>query len=146
MIVTRDRNTLSTYGPCVGARGTLAAQQGADLMVAVHGDGAPTTGRGFHVIGPAHYRGYTDDISADSRSWPGDDLGPDRGGLVPTTYLRSPLSVRGDVGTLNMSDVPTVTVETLNMRNAADARLASTASGRQRIATGLYYGIVRYLT
>ncbi len=53
--------------------------------------------------------------------------------------------MRKDVGTLNMSDVPTVMVETLNMRNAADARLASTAAGRQRMATGLYYGIVKYL-
>ncbi len=38
--ITRDRNTTATYGPCVGARGSFAAQEGADLMVSVHGDGA----------------------------------------------------------------------------------------------------------
>jgi N-acetylmuramoyl-L-alanine amidase len=144
--VTRDRNTTSTYGPCVGARGSFAAQQGADLMVSVHGDGAPSTGRGFHVIAPAYYKGYTDDISTASRTLAWKMIsGLTAGGLTPTTYLSSPLSVRKDVGTLNMSDVPTVMVETLNMRNAADARIASTATGRQRMAQGLYYGIVKYL-
>lgn len=144
--VTRDRNTTSTYGPCVGARGSFAAQEGADLMVSVHGDGAPSSGRGFHVIAPAYYKGYTDDISTESRSLAWRMIsGLTAGGLQPTTYLSSPLSVRKDVGTLNMSDVPTVMVETLNMRNGADARLASTAAGRQRIATGLYYGIVKHL-
>lgn len=144
--VTRDRNTTSTYGPCVGARGSFAAQEKADLMVSVHGDGAPSTGRGFHVIAPAYYKGYTDDISAPSRTLAYRMIaGLKAGGLTPTTYLASPLSVRKDVGTLNVADVPTVMVETLNMRNAADARLASTAAGRQRIATGLYYGILKYL-
>lgn len=144
--ITRDRNTTATYGPCVGARGSFAAQEGADLMVSVHGDGAPSSGRGFHVIAPAYYKGYTDDISTESRTLAWNMIsGLTAGGLQRTTYLPSPLSVRKDVGTLNMSDVPTVMVETLNMRNAADARIASTAAGRQRMATGLYYGIVKYL-
>ena len=67
VILTRDRNTRGTYGPCIGARGTLAAQQGAELMVAVHADGAPASGRGFHIIGPKLYPGYTDDIYAGSK-------------------------------------------------------------------------------
>ena len=44
-----------------------------------------------------------------------------------------------------MSNVPTAIVETLNMRNAADARIAMSAAGRQRVALALYAGIVRYL-
>lgn len=146
VVVTRDRNTRGTYGPCVGARGSFPSQQKADLMVSVHGDGAPSSGRGFHVITPGVLTGYTDDIAAPSRTLALRMIDGMRFvGLRSTTYLSSPLSVRKDVGTLNMSDVPTVMVETLNMRNAADARLASTAAGRQKIAMGLYSGIVRYL-
>ena len=41
------------------------------------------------------------------------------------------LDVRSDLGTLNLSDVPTVMVELGNMRNAADARvMASRRVGR----------------
>lgn len=144
--VTRDRNNAATYGPCVGARGAFAAQEGADLMVSVHGDGAPASGRGFHVIAPAYYQGYTDDIYTSSRSLATQMIaGLSAGGLPRTTYLSSPLSVRKDVGTLNTSDVPTVMVESLNMRNTADTRTASRAAGRQKVATGLYYGILKYL-
>lgn len=146
VFVTRDRNSTGTYGPCVGARGSFAAQEKANLMVSVHGDGAPASGRGFHVIAPAYYPGYTDDIYAGSRSLALQMIaGLTAGGMPRTTYLSSPLSVRKDVGTLNMSNVPTVMVEALNMRNAADARIASTAAGRQKVATGLYYGILKYV-
>jgi N-acetylmuramoyl-L-alanine amidase len=67
------------------------------------------------------------------------------GGLTPTTYLAGPLSVRKDVGSFNTANVPSISVETLNMRNAADARLASSAAGRQKIAAALYAGILRYV-
>jgi N-acetylmuramoyl-L-alanine amidase len=44
-----------------------------------------------------------------------------------------------------MSNVPTITVETLNMRNSRDAAIAQSTTGRQKVATGLYAGILRYL-
>jgi N-acetylmuramoyl-L-alanine amidase len=53
--------------------------------------------------------------------------------------------VRKDVGSFNTANVPSISVETLNMRNAADARLASSAAGRQKIAAALYAGILRYV-
>ena len=53
--------------------------------------------------------------------------------------------LRKDTGAINVSDVPTITVETLNMRNRADAARASSKAGRQKVAKGLYAGIVRYL-
>jgi N-acetylmuramoyl-L-alanine amidase len=146
VIVTRDRNTTDTYGPCVGARGALGAQEHLDFMVSVHGDGAPSSGRGFHVIAPARYVGYTDDIYVASRALATQMItGLKAGGLTPTTYLAGPLSVRKDVGSFNTANVPSISVETLNMRNAADARLASSAAGRQKIAAALYAGILRYV-
>lgn len=145
VVVTRDRNDSSTYGPCVGARGAFGAQEHAALMVSVHGDGAPSTGRGFHVIVPAYYKGYTDDIYGKSTLL-GKALITGMGSYFQrSTYLSRTLSVRKDQGTLNMSNVPTAIVETLNMRNAADARIAMSAAGRQRVALALYAGIVRYL-
>jgi N-acetylmuramoyl-L-alanine amidase len=145
VVLTRDRNTTSTYGPCVGARGSLGKQEKVRFMVAVHADGGPSTGRGFHVIAPAYYKGYTDDIYTQSRTLATSMIaGLKAGGLTPTTYLSSPLSVRKDVGSHNMSDVPIITVETLNMRNSSDARIASTSSGRQKVAYAIYLGILRY--
>jgi N-acetylmuramoyl-L-alanine amidase len=147
VILTRDRNTRGTYGPCIGARGTLAAQVGAELMVSVHADGAPSSGRGFHIIGPKRYVGYTDDIYAGSKRLAKRMVaGMVATGLPRSTYLSSTIQLRKDTGAINVSDVPTITVETLNMRNRADAARAKSAAGRQLVAQGLYAGIVRYLT
>ena len=146
VVVTRDRNDRATYGPCVGARGALPSQEKAALMVQVHGDGGPSTGRGFHVIAPAYYKGYTDDIYRGSTKLAAAMVaGMVSKGLLRSTYLSSTIQVRKDTGAINMSNVPTVTVETLNMRNASDAALAMSTTGRQKVATGLYAGILRYL-
>ena len=145
VVVTRDRNTNDTFGPCVGARGALPAQEKAAFMVQVHGDGAPSGGRGFHVIAPAYYKGYTDDIYAGSAKLAAAMVvGMVSTGLPRSTYLSQTVQVRKDTGAINMSNVPTVTVETLNMRNAADAALAMSTAGRQKVAAGLYAGILRY--
>ena len=146
VVVTRDRNTASTYGPCVGARGAFPSQEHAAFMVQVHGDGAPSSGRGFHVIAPAYYKGYTDDIYVGSGKLAKAMVaGMVSAGLPRSTYLSSTIQVRKDTGAINMSNVPTVTVETLNMRNSRDAAVAMSTTGRQKVATGLYAGILRYL-
>jgi N-acetylmuramoyl-L-alanine amidase len=145
VMVTRDRNTVASYGPCIGARGAFGSQEKARFMVQVHADGGPSGGHGFHAIVPAYYKGYTDDIYRASRILGLDMIaGMKSRGFRPATYLSTPLQVKKDTGAQNMSDVPIVTIETLNMRNAADARIATTATGRQRIALGLFAGIVRY--
>ncbi len=146
VVVTRDRNTVSTYGPCVGARGAFPSQEKAALMVQVHGDGGPSAGRGFHVIAPAYYKGYTDDIYRGSAKLATAMVsGMVSAGMRRSTYLSKTIQVRKDTGAINMSNVPTVTVETLNMRNSRDAAIATSTSGRQKIAAGLYAGILRYL-
>jgi N-acetylmuramoyl-L-alanine amidase len=145
VVVTRDRNTTTTYGPCIGARGALPSQEKASFMVQVHADGGPSSGRGFHVIAPAYYKGYTDDIYAGSGKLAKAMVaGMLATGLPKTTYLSSVIQVRKDTGAINMSNVPTITVETLNMRNASDAARAMSTTGRQKVAAGLYAGILRY--
>lgn len=145
VVVTRDRNSAATYGPCVGARGAFPSQEKAAFMVQIHADGGPASGRGFHVIAPALYKGYTDDMYVGSRAL-GNAMvvGMRTQSFRPATYLSKVVQIRKDQGGLNTSDVPTVTVETLNMRNAADARLAMSSAGRQKVAAALYAGILRY--
>jgi len=146
VVVTRDRNTTATYGPCIGARGALPSQEKAALMVQVHADGGPSTGRGFHIIAPAYYKGYTDDIYVGSaRLANAMVVGMAASGIPRSTYLSKTIQVRKDTGAINMSNVPTVTVETLNMRNSRDAAIAMSTAGRQKVAAGLYAGILRYL-
>jgi N-acetylmuramoyl-L-alanine amidase len=146
VVVTRDRNTRATYGPCVGARGAFPSQEHAALMVQVHADGGPSTGRGFHIIAPAYYKGYTDDIvKGSARLAAAMVTGMAASGVPRSTYLSKTIQVRKDTGAINMSNVPTITVETLNMRNSRDAAIAQSTTGRQKVATGLYAGILRYL-
>ena len=102
-------------------------------MVQVHADGGPSTGRGFHIIAPAllpglHRRHLRRRPACSPRRWsPAWSRRP-----AAPTYLSSTIQVRKDTGAINMSDVPTITVETLNMRNASDARAPSSTTGRQR--------------
>ncbi|MBI1378436.1 MAG: N-acetylmuramoyl-L-alanine amidase [Frankiales bacterium] len=144
VVVTRDRNSATTYGPCVSARGSFGQFEKAAFMLSVHADGGPSTGRGFHVIVPAYYKGYTDDIAARSRVLGNDLIAGMSTSFQRTTYLSNVLSVRKDQGTLNMSNVPVAVVETLNMRNRYDARIATSRLGRQQVAHALLVGILRY--
>jgi len=146
VVLTRDRNTLDSYGPCIGARGAFGKQQHAKFMVQIHADGGPAAGHGFHTIVPANSgRGNT------ALTWRQDQVlakamiaGMKSGGFTPATYLSSPMQVRSDQGAMTVSQVPIVTVETLNMRNSGDASVATSSTGRQRVANALYLGILRY--
>lgn len=145
VVMTRSVNSRDAWGPCVWDRGGFGASQGADLMVSIHADGAPSSGRGFHVIAPGSIPGWTDDIAPASRRLARAMIqGMSGAGATAATYLSSPLSVRSDQSTLNFADVPTVIVEMGNMRNRTDARLMSSASGQQTYAEQLAAGITRY--
>jgi len=50
------------------------------------------------------------------------------------------LTVRDDLGGLNLSTVPTVFIECGDMRDAQDAALLTDASGRMRAAQGIADG------
>lgn len=146
VVVTRDRNTRDTWGPCIGARGAFGKQQHAAFMVQIHADGGPSGGHGFHTIVPAD-----SGLGSTALTWRQSRVlaramiaGMESGGFGPATYLSSPLQIRSDQGAMTVSQVPIVTVETLNMRNSGDAAVATSSTGRQRIAKALYLGILRY--
>ncbi|MCU1591504.1 MAG: cell wall hydrolase/autolysin [Frankiales bacterium] len=147
--LTRTTESYSLWGPCIDVRGRFGAKVHADLMVSLHGDGAPSQYRGFFVIRPALRKGWTDDIYARSNT-----LGQYvRAGLDAVKLARANdyggdgLDTRGDLGTLNWSNVPVVMIEMGNMRNAGDAARMSSASSRNNVyAAGLARGITAYLT
>ena len=82
---------------------------------------------------------YADDIRAPSHVF----ATAVHAGLLAAGFHRSPAyggdgyDVRRDLGTLNLSVVPTVMVELGNMRNAADARCMTRQLCRGRYADGL---------
>jgi N-acetylmuramoyl-L-alanine amidase len=146
--LTRTRNSETLWGPCVDARGRFGAAVDADLAVSLHADGARAGARGFHVIAPTARAPWTTDIAADSwRLARALRAGLDARGVLRSTYLAGGTALvrRSDLGTLNLSDVPIAMIETGNMRNAADARLMRSTSGRATYATGVVRGIRRYL-
>ncbi len=146
IVMTRTTNSVGEYGPCIDFRGRFGKAEGAVLKVSIHADGAPKSGHGFHIIAPANYAGYTDDIyRASGKLARAMVVGMTAAGLTESTYISGAINVRKDQGTLNMSDIPTVIVETLNMRNAADAEMAASPGGRQQVADALVGGIRAFL-
>ena len=145
--VYMSRTSDTGYGPCIDARGKFGARVHAQLTVSIHGDGSGSTDRGFFVMKPGYVRGYTDDILARSATL----AKAIRSGLLSAGvrmanyYATNGLATRLDMGTFNMSNVPVVMVELGNMKNALDASMMKSASGRDRYAAGLVAGIRTYL-
>jgi N-acetylmuramoyl-L-alanine amidase len=69
-----------------------------------------------------------------------------RAGFPPSTYVgRDGLSPRADLAGLNLATRPTVLVECANMRNPAEAALVASAAGRDRYASAIADGVLRFL-
>jgi len=148
VFLTRTVNSAYAWGPCVDVRGRFGALVGADLMVSIHGDGAPASGRGFHVIMPSARAPWTTDIAWASRRLAlALRAGFDAQHLPRASYINhgSGLNTRWDLATLNLSDVPVALVEVGNMRNVSDARRMTSYAGRARYADAVVTGIRDYL-
>jgi N-acetylmuramoyl-L-alanine amidase len=147
--MTRHANRQDRWGPCVDVRGRAGNAIDADLKISVHADGSYAAGaRGFHVIAPADRAPWTDDIHDSSmRLATSVRAGLQARRFVVANYVAGGdgLDVRSDLGTLNLSDVPTVMVELGNMRSAAEARVMTSADGRSRYARGLVTGARSFL-
>ncbi|MFH0244562.1 N-acetylmuramoyl-L-alanine amidase [Streptomyces sp. HK10] len=143
------------YGPCVDERARTGNEAGADAVVSVHADGSGEGDRGFHVILPARVT----EGSADTRpvTGPSRRLGEhlvrafaEATGSGPADYLGGPvaetgLTVRDDLGGLNLSRVPKVFLECGNMRDPREARRLADPEWRQRAARGVAEGVRAFL-
>jgi N-acetylmuramoyl-L-alanine amidase len=153
VVLTRTSNREDRWGPCVDARGqagnTLPDGGSADLKISLHGDGSTATGaHGFHVIYPPSRAPWTDDIAKPSRRLARATLDAlTAKGFSVATYIAGGdgLDARTDLGTLNLSDIPTVMVELGNMRDSGDASVMSSPSGQRRYARALAAAVGTYL-
>lgn len=147
--LTRTSNRQDRWGPCVDERGRAGNRVGADLKMSIHGDGSYAAGaRGFHVIAPTDRRPWTHDIHRSSKR-----LALDTRAALKSARFRvanyiaggDGLDFRADLGTLNLSDVPTVMIEAGNMRNRADARWMTRPESRKTYARALAEAVRRFL-
>lgn len=148
--MTRHSNRQDRWGPCVDVRGRAGnSSPAADLKISVHGDGSVSSGaHGFHVIAPTDRRPWTHDIYRSSRRLAVGVRSSLRGAGVPVANYTAGgdgLDFRSDLGTLNLSDVPTVMVELGNMRDARDAHRMTTRAGRATYARALSDAVRRFL-
>jgi len=146
VVLTRKNN--AGVGPCIDERARIGNRAHADAAVSIHADGGPSSGRGFHVIYPESIPGLTADIVAASKRLALDlRAAYQQGTRMPRAdYIGSDgLDQRGDLGGLNLSDVPKVFIETGNMNNAADAAKLSAPEFRQRVAAAIAVGIERFV-
>lgn len=145
VVLTRDSNSYDDWGPCVWDRAALANRLDADAMISIHADGASSGSKGFFAMAPTRIKGWTDDvIKVDRRLAHAMIDGMKAAGGVPSNYIRDQLLISSTTTTLNMSDVPTTTIEVGNMRNSSDARRMSSEQGQQQYADWLFAGIERF--
>ncbi|HLR85635.1 MAG TPA: N-acetylmuramoyl-L-alanine amidase [Nocardioidaceae bacterium] len=145
--LTRHSNRRDRWGPCVSVRGRAGNRWKAHLKISVHADGSTSQGRGFHLIAPTRREDSKPGIHRPSKRL----AKSIRHGLrarhfAVSNYVgENGLDFRGDLGTLNLSEVPTVMAELGNMRNRQDASIMTSPQGRQRYARGLVTGVRTYL-
>lgn len=146
--VVLTRSDDNGVGPCVNDRAAIANRAHADAAIAIHADGAPASGYGFHVILPSLIKGYTEPIiaSATKLGHAIRDAFHQGTGEPYSSYLgHEGIDIRGDLGGLNLSKVPAVFIECGNMQNPQDAARMTDASWRQKAAESLAAGLGTYL-
>lgn len=145
--MTRSSNSRQAWGPCVWDRAMQANSIGADAMINIHADGARAKGRGFFVLAPGPVKGWTKDVVKPGRQLARAMIsGMTKSGAPPSNYIANQLMISTNTTGLNFSNVPTVTVELGNMRNASDARRMTSAKGQRQYATWLLAGLQKYFS
>lgn len=146
--VTLTRLSNQGVGPCINRRAAIGNAIPADAVISIHGDGGPSTGRGFDVIRPGGVAGQSRSLIATSALY----ARRVRSALVKKGYRTANyvgsagIDTRTDLGGLNLSKVPVVLVELGNMRNAADAALMKSGVQRGRMADALAAAVTVQVT
>ena len=146
VVLTRQNNT--GIGPCVDKRAAIGNAAHADAVIAIHADGAPPSGRGFHVIYPPDAGSTTPIYQSSLRLAHAVHDAVLGSGLLPTsTYLgQNGYDQRDDLAGLNLSTQPAVFVELGNMDNPMDASIQTDPGGRRRLAEAIALGVTRFLS
>jgi len=136
----------TTLAPCNDQRAAAANAMHPDAIISIHADGAPPSGRGFHV-------NYSSPPLNDAQGGPAVQLANTMrdslaaSGLQPSTYIGSNgLYGRADLAGLNLDQYPAVLVELGNMKNGDEAAQMESGDGHARYAAAVTQGIVSYLS
>ncbi|MBS1846060.1 MAG: N-acetylmuramoyl-L-alanine amidase [Actinobacteria bacterium] len=121
--VVMTRRTNHGVGPCIDRRAQILNKAGADVAIDIHADGGPPSGRGVAILTPVP-DGPNDKVIAASRRFGRVLL--DRytalTGIPVSNYDgTNGFAPRNNLAGLNLTTVPKVLIECVNMRNAADA-------------------------
>jgi N-acetylmuramoyl-L-alanine amidase len=121
--VVMTRRTNHGVGPCITRRARILDKARADIAIDIHADGGPASGRGVAILTPVA-DGPNDHVIASSRRF---------GRILLRRYTAVtgiPISnydgsggfaPRDNLAGLNLTTVPKVLIECVNMRNATDA-------------------------
>lgn len=146
IVWTRSNNT--GIGPCIDRRARLLNNGHANVSIDIHGDGGPSSGRGFAILEPVA-DGPNNNVITSSENF-GRYL---RGSMLHMTEM--PMSTydgtngiahRNDLAGLNLTTEPKVLIEVGNMRNATDARLLTSSAWQQKVARAMADAITKFLT
>jgi N-acetylmuramoyl-L-alanine amidase len=121
VVMTRRSN--HGVGPCIDRRARILDRAHVDVAIDIHADGGPASGRGVAILTPAA-DGPNDKVIAASRRFGRILLRRYTAltGIPVSDYDGSGgFSPRRDLAGLNLTTVPKVLIECVNMRNAADA-------------------------
>ncbi|HEX4305203.1 MAG TPA: N-acetylmuramoyl-L-alanine amidase [Solirubrobacterales bacterium] len=121
--VVMTRRTNHGVGPCITRRARILDKARADVAIDIHADGGPASGRGVAILTPVP-DGPNDKVIASSKRF---------GRILLhryTTLTGIPISnydgsggfaPRDNLAGLNLTTVPKVLIECVNMRNPTDA-------------------------
>jgi N-acetylmuramoyl-L-alanine amidase len=145
VVMTRRTNT--GVGPCIDRRARILDKARADVAIDIHADGGPPGGRGVAILTPVA-DGPNDHVIAASRRFGRILLKRYTAvtGIPISDYDGSGgFSPRGDLAGLNLTTVPKVLIECVNMRNAADAARLVKPSFQKLAAKSMAEAITGFL-
>jgi N-acetylmuramoyl-L-alanine amidase len=145
--VVMTRRTNEGVGPCIDRRAHILDKARADVAIDIHADGGPPGGRGVAILTPVP-DGPNDHVIASSKRF---------GRILLkryTTVTGIPVSSydgsggfapRDNLAGLNLTTVPKVLIECVNMRNAADAARLVKPSFQRLAAKSMAEAITGFL-
>jgi N-acetylmuramoyl-L-alanine amidase len=145
--VVMTRRTDTGVGPCITRRARILNKAGSDVAIDIHADGGPAGGRGVAILTPVP-DGPNDRVIAASKRF---------GRILLRRYTRVtgiPISTydgsggfapRDNLAGLNLTTVPKVLIECVNMRNATDASRLVKPSFQRLAAKSMAEAITGFL-
>lgn len=145
--VVMTRRTNHGVGPCIDRRAQILDKAGADVAIDIHADGGPPSGRGVAILTPVP-DGPNDSVIAASRRF-GRILLHRYTALtgVPVSNYdgTNGFAPRNNLAGLNLTTVPKVLIECVNMRNAAEAARLVKPSFQKLAAKSMAEAITGFL-